>query len=129
MILQAQQQKFAQYIQDGLNIWSTVHVDDLAEAYRLALEKAPPGTLLNLGAGEVTMRALNEAIARLIGAPDATQSLSLETARQVMPFADGIALSERVNSDRARALLGWQPSKLDILHDIEYGSYRQLLAS
>ena len=33
------------YVGDGENHWSLVHVDDLAELYGLAVERAPAGTL------------------------------------------------------------------------------------
>src|SRR3954464_9158961 len=42
----AQKEGYARYVGTGENRWPFVHVDDLAELYLLALEKAPPGTLL-----------------------------------------------------------------------------------
>ena len=42
----ARKEGAARYVGTGKNRWPLVHVDDLADLYLLALEKAPPGTLL-----------------------------------------------------------------------------------
>jgi hypothetical protein len=86
------------------------------------------------------MRALHEAIGRLIGAPKSTRSLSLVAARQVMPFADGIAANKRVNSvylSNGRCQLNRSCSKLStiILESAEFAQFtwqisdEQLLAN
>jgi hypothetical protein len=31
----------------------------------------------------------------------------------------------RVNADKARAMLNWQPTRPGLLEDIEHGSYRE----
>ncbi|MFK0050541.1 NAD-dependent epimerase/dehydratase family protein [Streptomyces sp. NPDC090741] len=40
-------------------------------------------------------------------------------------FGSAISMSvnKRLSSDKTRELTGWRPSRLDILHDIEHGSY------
>ncbi|HEY7489430.1 MAG TPA: NAD-dependent epimerase/dehydratase family protein [Streptosporangiaceae bacterium] len=111
----------------GDAVWPNVHVDDLAEAYALALEEAPAATLLNLVGGESTPRAVAEAIGRLIGRPDRTAGLPPEQAQAIAPVTAWIGMTQRVNADRARQLLGWRPTRPTLEHDIEFGSYRQLL--
>jgi nucleoside-diphosphate-sugar epimerase len=124
LIQSAITQGAASYIGDGENAWTSVHVDDLGEAYALAVEKAPPGTLLNLGVADVTMKAMAEAIGRLVGAPDKTFSIPLEEARKSIPFADGIASNQRVDPRRAFESLGWTPHAPGLEEEIEHGSYR-----
>ena len=46
----AHQSGAAQYIGEGQNRWPFVHVEDLADLYVRAVEKAPPGTLLHAAA-------------------------------------------------------------------------------
>lgn len=46
LVRQAQKSGLVRHVGSGGNVWSNVHIDDLVDAYRLALEKGtPPGTL------------------------------------------------------------------------------------
>jgi aryl-alcohol dehydrogenase-like predicted oxidoreductase len=63
------------YPGDGENCWPNVHVDDLGEAYALAVARAPAGTVLNVVGGEASLRSVSEAIGRLIGRPERTSSV------------------------------------------------------
>ena len=40
------------YPGEGRRCWSNVHVDDLGEAYALSVERAAPGSVFNIAAGE-----------------------------------------------------------------------------
>jgi nucleoside-diphosphate-sugar epimerase len=93
------------------------------------VEQAPPGTLLNLGVADVSMKAMAQAIGRLIGAPEKTLLIPLEEARKSVPFADGIASDQRVDPRRAIELLGWRPSAPGLEDEIENGSYRAHVAA
>jgi nucleoside-diphosphate-sugar epimerase len=62
----------------GATQQSYVHVDDLAELYCLAVERAPRGAVLHGVVGDVTIRDLAAAISRMIGAGGRTASLTLE---------------------------------------------------
>ncbi|WP_315792100.1 NAD-dependent epimerase/dehydratase family protein [Fischerella sp. JS2] len=48
MIAVAKKYRAARYIGKGENVWSTVHIDDLVNAYLLALEKASAGSFFFL---------------------------------------------------------------------------------
>src|SRR3954470_13334071 len=78
----AQKEGSAQYVGIGENRWPFVHVDDLAELYLLALEKAPSGTLL-LGVSGPSFRVADVAAAasRGAGAGGKTAEWPLEQAR------------------------------------------------
>ncbi|MFC3172686.1 NAD-dependent epimerase/dehydratase family protein [Novosphingobium bradum] len=106
------------YLGRGLNCYSTVHVEDLAELYALALARAPAGALYHAVSGELPFRVLAEEIARHRGVP--ARSLDYGAAREVFgPSSTAIifAASSRSRSPRARAELGWAPSpdRLDLL--------------
>lgn len=114
----------------GQNIWSNVHIEDCADAYLAALERAPAGSYFYVEAGEDSMLDLNRAIGRLLGLGEATETLPLLDAVRAwgLPMAHGMGSNVRVRADRARETLGWVPSRASLLEDIEHGSYRDVLA-
>lgn len=114
---------------DGENAWSVVHVEDLGALYALAVEQAPPGTILHAVAGEpVRMRDIAAAISRAMGKGDRVDEWPLEAARAHFPMADVLASEKRVSAVNARALLGWVPARPSIGDEIEHGSYRAVIA-
>src|SRR5215208_5420662 len=94
----------ARYIGTGKNRWPLVHVDDLADLYLLALESAPPGTLL-LGVSG-SSRAVSEiaaAASRGAGAKGKTLSWPVEEARQKLGgYADALVLDQQASGRRAQ---------------------------
>ncbi|MDB5447162.1 MAG: hypothetical protein JWQ97_2479 [Phenylobacterium sp.] len=117
------------YIGQGLNLYSHVHVDDLAEVYRLALERGAAGALYHAVAGETSWRSIAQAIGRVAGR--APRSVSLDEARQIWGEFRGplfFGVSSRSQAPRTRAELGWRPVHLDVLDDVENGSYRAAAA-
>jgi nucleoside-diphosphate-sugar epimerase len=121
----AQKNGAAQYVGTGENRWPFVHVDDLAELYLLALERAPAGTLL-LGVSGPSYRVQDVAAAasRGAGAGGKTAAWPLEQAREKLgQYADALVLDQQASGKRAENLLGWRPSRPSVLEDIEHGSY------
>lgn len=115
------------YPGDGDNCWPNVHVDDLGEAYALAVARPRTGTVLNVAGGEASLRSVGGAIGRLIGGPERTSSVPVADALGTLPFAEWLGrTSIHIDPSRARRL-GWHPAGPDIHWDIEFGSYRQLL--
>jgi nucleoside-diphosphate-sugar epimerase len=115
----------ARYVGTGQNRWPLVHVDDLADLYLLALEKAPPGTLL-LGVSGPSRRVSEIAVAasRGAGTGGRTVATPLEEARKKMgAYADALALDQQASGRRAQDLLGWKPRHPDVLEELERGSY------
>jgi hypothetical protein len=48
----------------------------------------------------------------------------LEEAKQKLgPYADALVLDQQASGKRAEELLGWKPSRPDVLQDLERGSY------
>ncbi len=60
----------------------------------------------------------------MIGAGDRTASLRFEEMYAAGgPVGVSLSLNKRMSSDKTRRLLGWSPTRKDILHNIEFGSY------
>jgi nucleoside-diphosphate-sugar epimerase len=105
---------------EGQNQWTTVHVDDLAKLYLLAVEMAQPGSLYNATHGaSVKQRQVLEAIFKAVGIPQNVKPWSIEEARKALGgFVDGLTLDQQVDSSKAKRELGWAPNGTPILKDI-----------
>jgi nucleoside-diphosphate-sugar epimerase len=113
------------YVGDGQNRWPFVDVDDLAQLYVLALEKAKAGSLYIAAHGpSYRVRDVAEAASIGAGAKGKTQALPLDEARKTMhAFADALVLDQQVSSDKAKKELGWSPRAASVLEDLKTGSY------
>jgi nucleoside-diphosphate-sugar epimerase len=119
----------AGYIGDGTNHWPAVHRLDAARLFRLALETAPPGSVLH-GAAEqgVPLRAVAEAIGRHLDVPVA--SIAPEDAGEHFGWLAGfLAIDVMASSARTRDLLAWQPAHPGLIDDLEQGHYFREAAS
>jgi nucleoside-diphosphate-sugar epimerase len=115
----------ARYVGDGENHWPVVDVDDLADLYVRAVEKAPAGTLL-IAAEQAAhrVRKIAQAASTSAGVDGRAEAWPLEDARKILGgFADALALDQQVSSEKARALLGWRPRAAGIIEDLRRGSY------
>jgi nucleoside-diphosphate-sugar epimerase len=113
------------YVGRGLNLYSNVHVDDLAEAYRLAAEKGAPGALYHTVGGEADFRSIAEAVAVVMGCE--TRSVTFEEGCEIwgeLVTAAALAVNSRSVPRRTRDELGWEPREIDLIEDIRNGSYR-----
>jgi nucleoside-diphosphate-sugar epimerase len=121
----ARKEGAAQFVGTGENRWPFVHVDDLADLYLLALEKAPPGTLLlGVSGPSYSVRDVAAAASRGAGAEGRIRAWPLEEARKKLgPYADALVLDQQASGKRAQQLLGWRPHRPDVLEDLERGSY------
>jgi nucleoside-diphosphate-sugar epimerase len=109
----------ARFVGDGANHWPLVHVDDLGELYALALERAKPGDVFNATDDSYfTVAEVAQAASRFAGAGGRTQAWPLEEARKVLgPFADALAIDQKISSGRARTQLGWQARPATIVEN------------
>lgn len=118
LLQQAQKTAKVIYVENGENYWSLVHVDDLADLYLLAIEKAQPGALYNASTEYLPAKEIAELIAKAAGNAQA-KSLPLEEARQLLSiFADAFALDQKIGSVKAKQELGWQPKAPKFAEDI-----------
>jgi nucleoside-diphosphate-sugar epimerase len=115
------------YVDEGNLRTSDVHVDDAAELYLLAANKAKAGEVFNgTGSTTVTLRELAETIGSTLKLP--TRSVSREEAEAIWgQFLTAFVQHEnRASNRKAVRELGWQPKGIDLLTDIQSGSYQEL---
>lgn len=111
------------YIGDGSNRWPAVHRLDSARLFRLALEKAPGGSTLHGVAEEgVQIREIAEVIGRHLNLPVVAISPE-EAGGHFAWLADLLALDSPASSALTRELLGWQPSQVGLIDDLDQGHY------
>lgn len=115
------------YIGDGANRWPAVHRLDAAHLYRLALEKAPAGSLLYGRAEEgVPFRDIANVIGKHLDLP--VVSISREEADAHFGFLGTIAALDIPSvlpglTEQTRRLLDWQPIQPGLIADLEQGHY------
>lgn len=114
----------ARHVGDGQNRWTTVHADDLADLYLLALERAPAAAIFNGAHGAaVSLVAIARAASEGAGADGRVAEWPLDEARQALGgFADAIACDQVISGARAQRDLGWSPSRHSIIDELRsYG--------
>jgi nucleoside-diphosphate-sugar epimerase len=113
---QAQKSGIMRHVGRGANVWSNVHIDDVAELYRLALEKTPAGTFYFVESGEAAFNEMSTALAAAMKLP-APQDWPLDDAIGEWGYemaSYGLGSNSRVRGERARTLLGWQPQRTSV---------------
>ncbi|MEG3162668.1 NAD-dependent epimerase/dehydratase family protein [Sphingomonas sp. LB2R24] len=116
----AQEHGAARYVGNGQNRWTCVHVDDLADLYLLALEKAPAASIFNGAHGAaIPLIDIARAASEGAGAEGRVAAWPLEEARRALGgFADAIACDQLVSGEHAERALGWRPSRHSILDEL-----------
>jgi nucleoside-diphosphate-sugar epimerase len=111
---------------DGQQHWATVHAADLADFFRRALEDDSASGRYVIGNGlDPTVAELTEAAAVADGAPGAVPGSDAEAKARVGDyFAEVLLLDQGTDAARARAELGWRPSRPSLTDDFRQGSYR-----
>ncbi len=98
-----------------------MHRLDAARLVRLALERAPAGSVLHGVAEEgVPLRAIAEVIGRHLEVP-ATSIVPERADGHFGRLAGFAALDMRASSALTRQRLGWQPAHPGLLEDLEQG--------
>ena len=110
----------------GEQHWATVHVADLAEFFRRALEDDSARGYYVIGDGlNPTVAELTEAAAVAAGAPGAVPGYDDEArARLGDYFAEVLLLDQSTDAAKARGELDWAPSHPGLLDELRNGSYR-----
>ena len=116
---EAQKIGVVHYVAPGEHQLSAVDVDDVAQLYLLALEKAPAGSIFHAATESgISEKAIAQEISRVVGCQ--TQGINSEEA--IAKWGTGIAaffsINNQISAARARQL-GWQPqTALSLLEDI-----------
>lgn len=98
----------------GEQHWTTIHVDDLAELYLLALERGTAGAIyLGTNGDAPTVHRLGSAVSATV----AHESPDDARARLGADFADALLLDQIADSARTREALGWNPTRPSLVDD------------
>jgi nucleoside-diphosphate-sugar epimerase len=119
----AREKGVSAYIGDGSQRWPAVHRLDAARLFRLAAEKAHPGTVLH-GVGEegVRIRELAEVIGSQLGVP--AVSIAPDKATEHFGFLGAfLAADSPASSARTRARFAWEPRQPGLVEDLRQGHY------
>jgi nucleoside-diphosphate-sugar epimerase len=113
----------AQFFGVGSCRGPAVHRLDAAHLFRLALERAPAGSVLHaVGDEGVPIRAIAEVIGRHLDLP--VVAISPEDAAEHFGFLGAfVATDSPASSALTRELLGWQPIHPGLIADLDQGHY------
>jgi nucleoside-diphosphate-sugar epimerase len=105
--------------------WATVHVADLADAFRRVLDTdSARGRYVVADGVNPTVAELTTAAAVAVGAPGAVPGSDAEArARLGDYFAEVLLLDQGATAARARTELGWEPSHPGLVEEFRHGSY------
>lgn len=125
LINQAKSAGTANYVESGEHRVSSVHINDVADLYFLALDTSTAKGLYNVAAESVSMKALSESVGRLLNIR--AKSISTEKAReQFGKMFEFLSINNQMDASKARRDLKWQPQDFySITDEIENGSYRK----
>jgi len=120
LIAMARAKGVSGYIGDGTARWPAVHVQDAARLYRLAIEQAPAGAVLNAVDDEgVPVREIAEAIGRHLDLPARSLPAKDYEGMLVRLLSTDMPASSAITQE----LMGWKPTHPGLIEDIEDGHY------
>jgi nucleoside-diphosphate-sugar epimerase len=107
--------------------WATVHVADLAAVFRNVLENATARGKYVIGNGLTpTVAELTEAAAAAVGSPGAVPGSDEEARTRLGDYlAEVLLLDQATTAAKARAALGWEPTRLGLIDELRNGSYHR----
>jgi nucleoside-diphosphate-sugar epimerase len=109
----------------GEQHWPSVHVADLADFFRRALEDDSARGNYVVGDGvNPTVAELTEAAAVAVGAPGAVPGSEDEARERLGAFGEVLLLDQATEAARARSELDWSPSHPRLVDEFRNGSYR-----
>ena len=111
----------------GHQMWSTVHLDDVADLYARALRGIDAGGVFHAASGcAYPVRDLALAATIAGGGTAPVVGWPIDEARgRLGEIADALGMTQRVEATRSRTVLGWVPRGPTALEDLLEGSYRR----
>ena len=111
------------YLGDGSNRWPAVHRTDAGRLFRLAVELAPAASTLHaIGDEGVPIREVAEVIGRHLGVP--VRAIAPDDAVAHFTWlANFIGVDSPASSAHTREMLGWQPTNIGLIADLDQGHY------
>lgn len=115
----ARKNGYASYVGEGTVRWPAVHKLDAAVVFRLALEKGTFGSTYNAVAEQaIPTKDIITAIGKRLQLQ--VKSLSPHEAAEAMGFtAHILEMDQPTSSEKTQRELGWKPSQIGLLADIE----------
>jgi nucleoside-diphosphate-sugar epimerase len=121
----AREKGVSAYIGEGLNRWPAAHVLDVAQLYRLALEKGVAGSRYNAVAEEgIPMRAIAEAIGEGLKVPVVSKSPE-EAGGHFGWLAMFAGFDMPASSALTQQRLGWRPKGPGLISDLKAMNYSE----
>jgi nucleoside-diphosphate-sugar epimerase len=124
LIAIAREKGVSAYIGDGLNRWPAVHRLDAARLYRLALGKGAAGINHYHGVADegIATRDIAQVIGWELNLPVVSKSTE-EAARHFSWLSHFFAMDGAASSKRTQQQLGWKPTQVGLIADLEHGRY------
>ncbi|MGA3037016.1 MAG: NAD-dependent epimerase/dehydratase family protein [Vulcanimicrobiaceae bacterium] len=107
-------------IGSGKNHWQMVNVNALGELYALAIERAPADSIYNgVSSDSAAYGEIVRAVHRAAGGDGNVHAVSLDEGRKMMgPFADALALDQRISGAKAARELEWDAERPGVLEEL-----------
>jgi len=105
----------------GHNVWSTIHIQDLANLYLAVIKDAPQGGVFVFAeSGEVSFRDLAEKVRTSLAIKAPLEEWPIESA--IKEWGSGAAVfglgsNSRIRGERGRKM-GWKPTRESVLDDV-----------
>jgi nucleoside-diphosphate-sugar epimerase len=117
------------YIGDGANRWPAVHRLDAAHLYRMALEHGAAGSVFHaIGDEGVPTREIAEVIGRHLDLP--VGSIAPEDAAGHFGWIGAFfGVDAPASSALTQQRLGWRPTEIGLIEDLERGHYFERAAT
>ncbi len=123
LIKTAREKGFATYVGDGKNRWPAVHRLDTARLYRLALEKGTSGSKFHGVADEgIPVKQIAEIIGKRINVPAVSKSPA-EASALLGFIGHVLGMDAPSSSALTQERLGWKPTNVGLIQDLERGRY------
>jgi len=115
----AKQSGVAVYVGDGTQVWSSVHVKDVAKLFVLALTNGPGGVNLHAVQEEgIPTKEIAEHIGKKLGVN--TKSDTMEVAMQSYGMIGMImSMGGRTTADYTKEWTGWEPTECGLFEEME----------
>ncbi|KAF4343786.1 alcohol dehydrogenase [Fusarium beomiforme] len=106
------------YVGDGQSHWCAGHRDDAAKLYRLAIEKAEPGSIFHaVGEESVTIKDIATEVGKHMDIPVVRISTE-EVPEHFGWFQFGVMADNTASSAKTKEVLGWNPTGPTVLKDV-----------
>lgn len=119
LIPRAKKMRESAYVEDGMNRWPSVHYLDAAHLFRLAIETGSPGSVYHAVDEEgIPFREIAEVIGRRLNIPVVSKPAS-QVQKQFGFIGPAVPIDNPASSQLTRHCLGWKPTHIGLLADLE----------